>query len=437
MKKVIKNKKMNDIQYLKRLFRDYYKEKGKTLPIVNSFSEREFGFIPWSIPTRMIRHVSFSSRENLIKNLFNNGPRHVYSSGAVYLQPENQDMEGKGFKGCDLIIDIDADHFYTPCKEDHDLWQCKECGESGEGIVDRCPKCKKSKFKTLTWICEKCLNIAKFEIIKLIYDFLIPDFGIDLNDMKIAFSGHRGYHLKIENEVIRTLSSDERREFADYVSGENISFEILGFQAKGGTFYRFSKDTIGWAQKIIQKTIEILSKSDAEITNLLLNHTVFNFNKNYIKSFIISKQDFLNKIQDTKSFILPSIEGFGMKSWDKFFNGVVHEIGVEIDTPVTIDIHRLIRYPGSLHGKTGFKVQEISPDDLDGFTPLDEGNEKLDPIVFESKVHTTQKLEILALKVPATKIKGDIYGPYSKGEIIEVPHHIAIFLLCKEVAKSI
>ncbi len=428
---------MDDIQYLKRRFIDYYKENRANLPLVNSFDEREFGFIPWDTQIRMIRHMNFSSRENLVKNLFSNGPRHVYSSGALYLQPENKDMEGKGFKGCDLIIDIDADHFYTPCKEDHDLWYCKDCGKSGRGIVDHCPNCKKSKFKTLTWICEKCLDVAKNEIIKLIYDFLVPDLGIDLNYVKIAFSGHRGYHLKIENEKIRTLSSDERRELADYFAGENISFEILGLQAKGGTFYRFSKDNIGWAQKIIRKTVEILNKPTTEIEKLLSNKEKFNFTKNYVKSLINSKQDFLNKLNEDKRLSLPSIEGFGIASWKRFFTGVVHELRVEIDTPVTIDIHRLIRYPGSLHGKTGFKVQEILPNEIDDFSPLDEKIEKLDPIVFESKVQTTQKLEILEEQIPITKIKGEKFGPYSKGEIIEVPHHLAIFLLCKEVAKTI
>jgi len=36
-----------------------------------------------------------------------------------------------------------------------------------------------------------------------------------------------------------------------------------------------------------------------------------------------------------------------------------------------------------------------------------------------------------------TKIDGDKFGPYLKGEIVEVPHHIAVFLLCKEVAKTV
>ena len=428
---------MSDINYLKRLFKAYYKEKSSEIPTLSSFENREFGYIPWDTKTFMKRHMSFKVQKQFLTHLINEGPRHIYSSGAIYKQPENQDMEGKEYQGCDFIIDIDVDHFYTPCKEDHDFWYCKECGESGVGMVHSCPKCKKLKIKTLAWICERCLETAKREIIKLIYNFLIPDFGIDLSNMKIAFSGHRGYHLKIENQQIRTLTSSERREIADYIAGENISLEILGLQEKSGTFYRFSDDTYGWAQKIIRKISELLKKSDLELRDLLLNKEKFNFSKNYVKGFMNSKQDFINKIENHNTFALPSVEGFGLVNWKKFFTGIVHEVGVEIDTPVTIDIHRLIRYPGSLHGKTGFKTQEIFPDELDDFNPLDEANEKLDPIVFESKVHTTQKVEILEKQVPATKIKGKTYGPYSLGEIIEVPHHIAVFLLCKEVAKTI
>ena len=428
---------MSEIAYLKRLFKEYYKEKRLEIPPVSLFNNREFGYIPWDKQIIMKRHMSFKSQDGLSKYLINEGPRHVYFSGALYEQPEIPNMAGKDYLGCDFIVDIDVDHFYTPCKEEHDFWYCKECGESGLGMVQKCPKCKKLKIKTLAWICDKCLETAKKEIIKLIYDFLVPDFGFDISQMRIAFSGHRGYHLKIENQQIRNLISNERRELADYISGENISFEILGLQEKGGTIYRFSGDTYGWAQKIIRKTLEILKQNELEIKTILSNKGKFDFSDNYIKSFMNSKQDFISKLEKRNNFILPSIEGFGIVNWRKFFTGIIHEIGVEIDTPVTIDIHRLIRYPGSLHGKTGFKVQELNPDELDDFNPLDEVNEKLDPIVFESKVQTTQKLEILEAHVPATKIKGKTFGPYTQGEIIEVPHHIAVFLLCKEVAKTI
>lgn len=427
---------MRDLKYLNRLFRDYYKEKKANLPLVKSFNQREFGFIPWEKQVRMIRHMGFTGRENLMKYLFSNGPRHVYSSGALYLNPENQDMKGKGYQGCDLIIDIDVDHFYTPCKDDHDLWYCKECGKNGIGMVEKCPKCGKLKLKTLNWICEECLNIAKNEIFKLIYEFLIPDFGIQADQMKITFSGHRGYHLKVENEKIRTLTSNERREIIDYITGENISFEILGLREKQDTIFGFSKENIGWSQKILEKLEDILTKPDQDIENLLMDKRKFNFSSDMIRSFINYKNDFLNVLSNNQNNVW-TIEGFGLPRWNKLLRGIVDEIGVEVDIPVAIDIHRLIRYPSSLHGKTGFKVQEIFLDELDDFNPLDEVNDKLDPIVFKSKVQTTQKLEIIEEKVPVTKIKGEKYGPYSKGQKDEVPHHIAVFLLCKEVARTI
>ncbi len=423
---------MSDFAYLKRLFQAYYTEKRKEIPYVNMFDYREFGFIPWDEKVFMKRHMSFKNHDSLTKHLIDNGPRHVYSSGALYLQPDNLDMENKEYQGCDLIIDIDVDHFYTPCKDKHDLWWCKECNETGKGMIKKCPKCQKLKIKTLAWICEDCLEIAKNEINKLIYNFLIPDFRINEEHMAIAFSGHRGYHLKIENPEIRKLTSEDRREIADYVSGENLSLEILGFREKQNSIYGLMKENLGWAQKIINKIEKIIeNKNNQEIEGLL---SKFGLKSNTIKSFINYKNDFL-EVLSKKDYNLWNIEGFGIKTWETFLRGIISEIGAEIDEPVTIDVHRLIRYPGSLHGKTGFKVQELKLDELDKFNPLDEKNERLDPIVFHS--NNTQKLEITESLVPETKIKGNIYGPYKLGDIIEVPHHIAVYLLCKEVAKTI
>jgi DNA primase small subunit len=273
-------------------------------------------------------------------------------------------------------------------------------------------------------------------MIKLIYDFLVPDFDIIISKMNIAFSGHRGYHLKIEDDTIRNLSSDERREITDYLTGENISFEILGMQDKGGIIFGFSRESIGWVQKIFRKIEEILDKPNNEIVNILSNDMSFNFNRNLINSFLNFKKDFLDVIRSNQRNIW-AIEGFGINMWDAFLKGIVQETGVEIDIPVAIDTHRLIRYPGTLHGKTGFKVQQLLPDEIELFNPLDESIEKLDPIVFLSKQHTIQKLKITEPNVPLTKIKGEFWGPYKQGEIIEVPHHFAVFLLCKEVAESI
>ncbi|MFX1390548.1 MAG: DNA primase small subunit domain-containing protein [Promethearchaeota archaeon] len=425
---------MSNITYLKRLFKAYYKEKGVDLPIVNQFKKREFGFIPWDKQIIMKRHMSFNDPDNFKKYLLIEAPRHIYSSGSLYLQPDNSEMEKKDYQGCDLIFDIDVDHFYTPCKDKHDIWYCMECGNSGNGMQKKCPKCNKLKIKSLTWICDDCLKVAKKELMKLIYNFLIPDFGIPIEEMKIAFSGHRGYHLKIEEEGIRSLTGEERREIASYVSGNDISLDLLGLRKIGGIMYGLNRENIGWSQKIVNKIDDILTKNSNDHIKIILKN--FGITSNAIKSFINFKTDFLQTLSQDK-YNFWNIEGFGLQTWTTFLMGIINEIGAEIDEPVTIDTHRLIRYPGSLHGKTGFKVQELYPDQLDDFTPLNELNKNLDPIVFESKNKITQKIEITEQKIPITKIKGASFGPYDKGEKVEVPHHIAIFFLCKGIAKII
>ncbi len=423
---------MSETDYLKRIFQVYYKDKRSFLPKINSFENREFGFIPWNQQI-MIRHYNFDNIRNLNNYLIRDGPRHVYSSATLYINPYKTPMDNKGYLGCDFIIDIDVDHFDTPCKEDHDLWYCKDCGKEGKGMPPKkCPTCNKSKFKRLSWICDHCLNIAKNEIIKLIKNFLIPDFGYEEKDFIIAFSGHRGYHLKVEDDRMRQLSSESRREIVDYLTGHNISFEILGLRKFSQNIYGFLKENIGWPQKILLKLEDILKNSSPiELENLLIK---FGLKKNIRKSFMNSKDDFLETISKSQRnlWIIPN---FSLDTWKTFLSGVVKEIGAEIDQPVSIDVHRLIRYPGSLHGKTGFKVQELTFRELETYNPLNQSNGALDPVVFRSK--NLHKLEIIEKKVPFISIKGEKFGPYNQGEKIEVPHHIAVFLLCKGVAKTL
>ena len=86
---------MNEATYLKRLFQAYYKENKFNLTLVSSFDKREFGFIPWEKYV-MIRHISFMNSEKLSNYLVNNAPKHVYSSGSIYLKPDNSEMDKKG-----------------------------------------------------------------------------------------------------------------------------------------------------------------------------------------------------------------------------------------------------------------------------------------------------------------------------------------------------
>ncbi|MHA1106162.1 MAG: DNA primase small subunit domain-containing protein [Promethearchaeota archaeon] len=409
---------MNNEIFLKNLFQAYYQESNKDIPAVSMLDRREFGFLLWDNQF-MQRHLGFVQIDDLRKYLIKKSPKHAYSSGSLYNRPDDHDMENKGYLGCDFVIDIDVDHFYTECKNDHDLWYCKECGTNGKGMIEKCPNCEKLKITRVAWICDKCLDIAKKEIIKLIDNFLIPDFALNLEQINIAFSGHRGYHLKIEDPRIRTLTSDQRREIVDYLTGQNISFEILGLHEKSSIF-GLLKDNQGWSHKIMAKLEEILCMDPLEIEHFLRDPHWGNLTASRVNSLLNHREDFLEIINNKKRSIW-SIEGFGLSTWKQLLRAVVKKVGAEIDE----------------HGKTGFKVQELEYNQLDEFNPLDESNELIDPIVFKSKKKITQKLEITGVKVPATKIKGETYGDYNWGEKIEVPHHVAVFLLCKGVAKIV
>ena len=85
------------------------------------------------------------------------------------------------------------------------------------------------------------------------------------------------------------------------------------------------------------------------------------------------------------------------------------------DEPVTGDIKRLIRFPGSLHGKTGFRVEKIDMDMIDEFNPLD------DPIVFSD-----EPVKVTMLKSYNIKMKGEFFS-LKEGEE-ELPEYLAIFL---------
>jgi DNA primase small subunit len=92
--------------------------------------------------------------------------------------------------------------------------------------------------------------------------------------------------------------------------------------------------------------------------------------------------------------------------------------GIEIDTPVTVDIHRLIRVPGGLHGGTGFLVKKIGQGDLDKFDPFS-----------DAQVFAGRK-EVYVTDPPIFRMGDTIYEDLQNQER-ELPMNVAIFLLCK------
>jgi DNA primase small subunit len=96
-------------EYLEGRFGDYYRSADLAAP--PAAAEREWGHIPWtSSGTTMIRHQSLLDLGDLGGFLSREAPRHVYFSAARYGDPGAGTMDAKGWRGADLVFDLDADH---------------------------------------------------------------------------------------------------------------------------------------------------------------------------------------------------------------------------------------------------------------------------------------------------------------------------------------
>ena len=126
----------------------------------------------------------------------------------------------------------------------------------------------------------------------------------------------------------------------------------------------------------------------------------------------------------------PSLEVFGKLTplfWElvKGDSSVVIGTAGETDEVVTVDTKRVIRWVGSLHGKSGLKVTEfplnrLDPDSSNCFDPLKEA------VVFTGG---SVKVRILADDVCAS-ISGEHIDP-SSGEELLVKESMAMFLCLK------
>ncbi|MHA1791525.1 MAG: DNA primase small subunit domain-containing protein [Promethearchaeota archaeon] len=400
----------------KKAFTNYYKRISGEMIAPPELSAREIAMVLWEYKG-MTRHLGFPNNAALKQYIEQKGPKHLYYSAAVYISPSAPKMNQKGHQGCDLIFDIDCDHIDTPCKMEHDRWFCTTCNDkSGMGLhPDKCPKCGGTSFRVENWLCDTCLEKSKTETIKLVNDFLLDDFGIKPEHLKIYFSGNRGYHVHVENEAYRQLGSDERREIADYITATGISLDYLGFTTIAKGIRGFTLRDTGWREKIakgILNFIDALQKNQEKIYKEKTSIVV--------EKLLLKNVDILRKrIQSgNRNWTLESI---GPGYWNRIIKRVIDDVKCEIDVPVTIDTHRLIRAPNSLHGGTGFRVMEISRDHINDFDPFK------DPVVFDD--HEI-KVKIIS-DTPKFRIKDQKYGPFQEGEFLQLPFNAAVFLECK------
>jgi DNA primase small subunit len=94
-----------------------------------------------------------------------------------------------------------------------------------------------------------------------------------------------------------------------------------------------------------------------------------------------------------------------------------------IDERVTIDTKRLIRYPNSLHGKSGLIARSLSYEELEAFDPL------RDAVAFNG-----EPIKVYVKDIPRIRLGEEEIGPL-KDTVVVVPKAIGIYLLCRGAAE--
>jgi len=376
------------IRFVKAAFKEYYFREASRIPPPNRMSEREFGYMQFR--GAMVRHLSFTSQAELAATLVKEAPMGAYQSSAYYEAP-TLPMKEKGWKGADLIFDIDAAGLNPKCKLQHDQWRCRECGLNERGLRPRrCPGCSSSHIATIEWPCETCLNATKDQAARL-NEMLMEDFGVDHHELKTYFSGNLGYHISVESEALLNLDQAGRADIVDYLRGNGLTPEFLGI-SKGINLESLkrsipSPSEPGWRGRVMKY---FLREVEGEVSD--------------------SAAGLYRLYSEVK------YRGFKRKLAE-----VTSALGVILDPAVTTDIHRIFRMPSTLHGETGMIKKEVAS--LEDFEPF------TDAIAFGHepvKVNTTSAPEI--------QMAGVTYGPFKAG-VIQVPKVVALYLIGKGVAE--
>jgi len=429
------------------MFQDYYRENANKVVIPERIWNREFGLESWDFVwkctkpgcgkegssfkpvlkcphcghdtsmTKWRRHIGFRTADDLLRELHTSAPHSVYHSAAFYETPVAR-MAEKGWMGAELVFDIDADHLDSPCSQNHDTWICtnRDCLETGTGNppTEGCPRCGENRFSTRKWVCDRCLEDAKDNTIKLYDEFLISDFNLDSELIQLNYSGHRGYHIRVRDPKIFKLDSQGRIEIIHYITGMGLDSERI-IRSIGNTDVIPPRTLPGWAGKMADAILEYIRDIDNQSSE-------YKWLKNLKDNQRVAAEGLLRN----PPILSPKVSGVGLKSWQEIAKESAVIYGGKTDVPVTHDIHRVIRLIGSLNGKTGFDVTPLSRDDLDTFDPFS------DALVFNEG---TLKIQAISgnLPIPRIRIDSTSYGPFLDEEL-ELPMPVAMFLLCKEVA---
>ncbi|PSP78057.1 DNA primase catalytic subunit PriS [Halobacteriales archaeon QS_1_68_20] len=331
--------------YLRGRFGDHYRRAGVSPP--PAAGEREWGYIPFRAgETRMVRHRSlldlgdFGDAAELGEFLARERPRHVYYSAARYDDPGADSMDAKGWQAADLVFDLDADHLpaVDPAEDSY----------------------------------AEMLSACKDALVRLL-DFLEGDFGFE--DLSVVFSGGRGYHVHVRDEGVLDLGRDQRREIVDYVLGEDLDFESLvdtetvaGLGRKTPAEKRTIPTGGGWGARVHDRLMtvvdEALALPDDEGVDRLTRYV--GVGEGRAEAILAAADANYDELAAGNVDVHPALHELLKAIRDE----TVQRERAPIDEPVTTDLNRLIRLPGSIHGGSGLRVTPVDREDLAEFDPF-------------------------------------------------------------------
>ncbi|WP_435358747.1 DNA primase small subunit PriS [Haloarchaeobius sp. DFWS5] len=381
-------------RYLRGRFGDHYRQTTVTPP--PEPNEREWGYIPWdSGGTTMVRHSSWLDIGDLETFLTDTCPQHVYFSAGRYDDPGAGSMSKKGWRSSDLVFDLDADH----------LPGVDPDGDSYASMLETCK--------------EALLDLL---------DLLEEDFGFE--DLTVVFSGGRGYHVHVRDEGVKELDRHHRREIVDYVLANEVDFDTLlqhesvaGIGMKNPADKRTLDTTGGWSARVAEMVSayvdELLELDDeAALEKLQEIDGVGAGRAEAILRVARSKPEEIHAGNVDVHGAFPTLAR-------SLAEQTFREQTAPIDEPVTTDINRLIRLPGSLHGGTGLEVGRIPRDEVDDFDPLHDAV----PRTFIGNEITVAVEEPTAVELGGGRFTCD---PGAQ----TVPEYVGVFLMARGHARK-
>ena len=389
-------------RFLFKMFRRYYRSFRPEMP--DRFTRREFGFMFFD-KTYVQRHMSFGRPEELHKFMLGQVPSHSYYSTSYYRKPNAPTMDEKEWMGAELIFDLDADHL--------------------DGA------------KEMTY--SEMLVQIRSEMINLVDSFLLGDLGFSEDQVHITFSGGRGYHAHVRTPDVMGLGTHERRELVDYITSSGLNIDWVFPYNKvatskvvtgNGVRTNVAKDRLippadsgGWKLRMRNGLMYVVNDfCDTDIKEIRKEYPSI---KGSDKQTVLKAQDELRKNRgylfekNTMAVLSQSTQNMLVKIMKE---DMAYRLSGEVDEPVTADIKRLIRLPGSVHGKSGLRVTPITRQELTDFDPLQ---------MAVPDEYSDDPIKITMRRDSKLDMKGEHFS--LSGET-EVPEYAAVFLIGRKMA---